>query len=85
MTADIGFVLQGTETPHFDVGILPNVAEKELQAPLHRSFRPFAEGIADDMRPAESARETAALIVEAATEKAVAREIEVDDDGALSI
>ena len=83
MTADIGFVLQGTETPHFDVGILPNAPEEELQAPLHPIIQAFAEGIAD-MRPAESTRETAALIVEAATEKAVAKEIEVDDDGALS-
>ena len=83
MAADIGFVLQGTETPQFDVGILPNVPEEELQAPLHPIIQAFAEGIAE-MRPAESTRETAALIVEAATEKAVAKEIEVDDDGALS-
>ena len=65
-------------------GYPPNVPEEDLQAPLHPIIRAFGEGIAD-IRPEEHTRETAALIVEAATMKAVAKEIEVDDeDGALS-
>lgn len=77
-------VLLIRSTHDIDVDLLPSIPEEQSGYPLHPTVQAFGEGIAD-IRPEEHTRETAALIVEAATMKAVAKEIEVDDeDGALS-
>ncbi len=63
---------------------LPSEPEVHIEAPLHPIVQSFAKGFAG-VRPSVSTLEIASRIVEAAIEKTVEREIEVDNtDGVLS-